>query len=174
MNVKKDDTIVLADQAGKPLKHDNGEEWVVLAVDGNKVVVISPNSPDKHVFHKSRILIHNGKQTDALTIAKKQSSLTNKLKPSIHTKSSMEKTIKRPSDKKGQPVQLDLKEITADGSELYNKNISGFDHPDIMVMSYCLVSSDKKTYKCFQTYNGSLGRKSGKSIPKKKMERNKR
>lgn len=170
MNIKKDDTVVLADPTGNPLKHTEGEEWVVVDVDGNKIVAVPPNSTDKHVFHKSRVLIHNGKSTDALSVAQKQSLLTNKLKPNMNNKGVLKKTMKRPSDKKGQPIPLDLKELVSDGSELYNKNISGFDHPDIKVISYCLISSDKKSYRCFQTYNGSLGRKSGKSIPKKRYD----
>lgn len=170
MNVKKDDTIILADPEGKPLKNEFGEEWIVLDIDGNKIIAAPPNTKDRHIFHKSRVLFHNGKQTDALSVAKKQSLLTNKLKPNMSTKSPIKKTIKRPSDKKGQPIPLDLKELTYDGGELYSKNITGFDHPDIVVISHCLVSADKKTYKCFQTYNGSLGRKSGKSIPKKRYD----
>lgn len=170
MNVKKDDTIILADPEGKPLKNELGEEWIVLDIDGNKIIAAPPNSKDKQVFHKSRILFHNGKQTDAMSIARKQTLLTSKLKPSMSTKSPIKKTIKRPSDKKGQPIHLDLNDLITDGSELYSKNISGFDHPDINVVSYYLISSDKKTYKCFQTYNGSLGRKSGKSVPKKRYD----
>lgn len=172
MNIRKDDKVVLANQFGKPINHGNGTHWIVVSIDSNKLTVHPENNTkEKQVFHKSRVIECNNNQIDAVNIADKQSSITDKFKPTKET-TKMAKHLKQKPAKteKTELVSLNLKELVNDNSELYYRPIGGFDHKDIKVIGYCLIAPDKKSYKCFNTYNGSLGKKSGKSIPKKRYD----
>lgn len=173
--VKKGDKVIVADYDTKPNMHDNGDTWQVISVNGNKLTIIPVDGDEnnKQIVHVSRVLKRNGKNTDAMEVAEKQSNASTTYKPVKESKMAEPKTkkikmTKNTKSKKEEPIALNLKELTKDGSELYSMRINGFDHEDIEVIGFYMISPDKKSYKCFNTYNGSLGRRSGKSLPRKK------
>jgi len=173
MNIRKNDRVVLANQFGKPISHEGGTHWIVSSIDSNKLTVHPENNTkDKQVFHKSRVLECNDNATNSISMADKQSSITDKFKPTKETAKMAKHLKQKPAktDKKLELVSLNLNDLMSDGSELYSRNISGFDHKEIKVVGYCLIAADHKSYRCFNTYNGSLGKKSGKSVPKKRYD----
>jgi len=169
MHVYPEDKVIIANQIGKELIHTNGKEWVVQEV-GQKTIKACPvGSTKAEVFHKSRILVRNGKKTDAMAKANKMSNIGTRHKPTEAVKMTKQ-GAKMPNNKKQkeEPKQLTLADLTKDGSIIMTKMDLKFDHDDIKVTTHILIDKDKKHYHCFQLYNGSLGRRSGLSIPKKR------
>lgn len=163
--IKKNDVVTVAGPEGTPLKNKDTDKWSVIEVSGNKVVATPVGGTDKEkkTFHCSRILECNGAKTDAIAIAEKQSSIQTKQESNKEDGLNVEQTDT-------QTPKLDISTLSKDGSELYSKKTSGFDHADYEVVSYCLIAPDKKSYKNFNLYNGSLGKDGGTIISKHKYD----
>lgn len=74
-------------------------------------------------------------------------------------------TIKeKPMTQKSQPIDTVNLDTLKEQGELYTKQVS-FDHGSISVEANVLVATDHKSFRVFNTYNGTLGKKNktGKS-----------
>jgi len=164
MKLKKQDIISVADSSGKKSQ----EKWQITDVTGARVIAIPVDGDEKNkrTFHCSRVMECNGKDTGALETAEKQTNINSKFKAVKETKSAKKIEDKTTKTTTKNPIKLDLNALTSDGSELYAKTVDGFNH-NVIVMSYCLIAADKKSYKYFNLYDGSLGKNGGNSISKK-------
>lgn len=157
------DVATIAGPDGSPL---NGV-WKVLAVTNSMFKMENVETKRSETVHSSRLLTVNGRETGALERAEKNTHVT---KTSLKTKEKPVKAKKKITKKKTQNTKsksekINIKDLTKDGSEIWERRVEGFDHKDYVVKAYYLVSQNKKVYRCFNTYNGSLGKNSGGGIP---------
>lgn len=61
------------------------------------------------------------------------------------------------ASKKEAAVTIDISNLKTQG-ELWSKTVN-FDHTEIKVEAHVLISTDKRSFQVFNTYNGALGKK---------------
>ena len=78
-----------------------------------------------------------------------------------------EKKEKQMQKENKEPVKVDIAEISKlDNCELWEKKVVNFNHHKISVVSYALIyKGDPQRKLCFNTYDGTLGKKSTEPLP---------
>lgn len=69
------------------------------------------------------------------------------------------KEPKAPKPPKAAPTPVDFSALVAQGHEVWTKENLSFDVESVKVDAHCVISPDQKSYRVFNTYNGSLGKK---------------
>jgi hypothetical protein len=82
-----------------------------------------------------------------------------------------EKKAKRAAKPKEKPERVNFKEFTDAGCEVWSKKVEFGDKDgkpidNVTAEAHCVIAADKKSYRVFNTFNGSLGKQAKKKRDK--------
>lgn len=154
----------------KITKGDGSVDGSVYKVVGRKmaIIVLEDEATGKpHRVHKSRIheILEEGTM-NTLDSADVVAEETKPAEPQAAETKKAKKPKKAPKTAK-KPEKVVFKEFVRQGFEVWSKRCKfpgkdGEDQESIKVESHCLIAPDKKSFRTFNTYNGTMGKRNSK------------
>lgn len=150
----------------KITKGDGSVDPVTYKVMGRKMAIIvleDEETGKPHRVHKSRI--HEILEEGTMDTEVANNNVAEP-EPQQAAPAAAPAKPKKPSKAK-KPEKVVFKEYIKQGCEVWSKRCKfpgkdGQDQENIKVESHCIISADKTSFRTFNTYNGTLGKKNSK------------
>ena len=154
---KKGDKIQVIGCDEKP----DPEIYEVTGKSRSVLVLINVQTGKPHRVHKSRV----SKIIQPDDMKEVQEVMT---EATVEKKATKPKRAAKPKDK---PERVNFREFQEAGSEVWSKLVDFGDKEGkaiegVKAEAHCVIAADKKTYRVFNTFNGSLGKSSKKKREK--------
>lgn len=130
--------------------------WEVTAKSRATITLTNVQTSKSHCVHKSRIakIIVEGEEMKEVQEA-------------METKTKKEKPVAKPKKEKEKVERVDFKGMLESGCEIWSMPVdfndkAGQPVPNIKAEAHCVIAADTKSFRVFNTFNGSLGKSSKK------------
>jgi len=142
-------------QVWNPLNEVDPNIYLVTGIKQSIIELENIKTEKFHRVHKTRI---------AKIIVDNELEEVQKTMDTTAEKPKKAKKEKKEKVKKPKPEKVNFKQLVADGYEVYSMTVpftkDGTTPVDGMkVESHCVIAPDKASYRVFNTYNGTLGKK---------------
>ena len=124
------------------------QTYVVTGFSDEIIELRNTDTGDEHGVHRTRVAeVLRGGEVITVTDDSDDEDIKKKAKAKVKSKTKTKKKREK----------LDVKAMAVDG-DIWSKE-SSFPHADTKVIAYCQFLADGSGFRCFNTYNGCLGKK---------------
>ena len=125
-----------------------GDIWSIDTVDDEEIEVTNTESGETDKVHPSRI---------AIVINDEENEIPNPdFKSEMDEDDEKATKPKKPKKDKQEATPVNFATLSKEG-EVWSKEMP-FDHEGMTTQSHCIIAKDGGSFRCFNTYNGSLGK----------------